>query len=272
MSWFADELDSAVMLWRLERADGVALGFAAHDRDLWRSGLLYRAAPGMRPSAIELHSNAGAETMDIDGVLSSDLISDTDLSAGRWERARMMIGIADWRDAGRGPDWLVEAEFGEIVQREGAFQVELLSGKRILEAPLCPRTSPSCRAEFGDGACGISRHRFRQTMAVSAADDPENGLGFSGISAGNAALFVEGAVRWISGPNRGLSQRILSAKSDRLCLVSAPYFAVSVGDRAELTQGCDKTLATCRGRYANVINFRGEPHLPGNDLLTRFPG
>ena len=39
-----------------------------------------------------------------------------------------------------------------------------------------------------------------------------------------------------------------------------------------LTEGCDKRFATCRTRFANSANFRGEPHLPGNDLLTRYPG
>ncbi len=46
-----------------------------------------------------------------------------------------------------------------------------------------------------------------------------------------------------------------------------------VGDkRIALTEGCDKRFATCRTRFANSENFRGEPHLPGNDLLTRYPG
>ena len=39
-----------------------------------------------------------------------------------------------------------------------------------------------------------------------------------------------------------------------------------------LTQGCNKNFATCRDRFANAVNFRGEPYLPGNDLLTRYPG
>ena len=40
----------------------------------------------------------------------------------------------------------------------------------------------------------------------------------------------------------------------------------------ELGEGCDKRLATCSQRFDNAANFRGEPHLPGNDLLTRYPG
>ncbi|MBN8804942.1 MAG: phage BR0599 family protein, partial [Sphingopyxis terrae] len=30
--------------------------------------------------------------------------------------------------------------------------------------------------------------------------------------------------------------------------------------------------ATGRSRFSNAVNFRGEAHLPGNDLLTRYPG
>jgi hypothetical protein len=40
----------------------------------------------------------------------------------------------------------------------------------------------------------------------------------------------------------------------------------------ELVEGCDKSLATCATRFANMVNFRGEPYLPGIDLLTRYPG
>jgi uncharacterized phage protein (TIGR02218 family) len=53
-------------------------------------------------------------------------------------------------------------------------------------------------------------------------------------------------------------------------LADAPSFAVLPGDRAELTQGCDRRFSTCRDRFANAVNFQGEPHLPGNDLLTRY--
>ncbi len=271
MSWFATELDSAIMLWRLERADGVTLGFAAHDRDVWRGNIQYRAAPGMRPSAIELHGNPEAETMDIEGVLSSDAIDEDDLAAGRWDRARMAIGIADWRDAERQPDWILEAQFGEIIRREDSFQVELLSGKNVLNQALCPRTSPSCRAEFGDRACGLSRSRFRRLAAVTALDEANAAISFVGIDANIAQNFVEGDVHWVSGANRGLSQRVISVDGAGLCLLPSPYFSIMPGDKARLTQGCDKTLTTCQNRYANVINFRGEPHLPGNDLLTRLP-
>ena len=42
----------------------------------------------------------------------------------------------------------------------------------------------------------------------------------------------------------------------------------SSGDTFTLTAGCDKSLATCRDKFANVANYRGFPHMPGNDFLS----
>ena len=44
------------------------------------------------------------------------------------------------------------------------------------------------------------------------------------------------------------------------------------GALVELIEGCDKSIATCAARFGNALNFRGEPYLPGVDLLTRYPG
>ena len=51
-----------------------------------------------------------------------------------------------------------------------------------------------------------------------------------------------------------------------------PRAPVEIGCRVELREGCDKRFETCVNRFANAVNFRGEPHLPGADLLTRYPG
>ena len=51
-----------------------------------------------------------------------------------------------------------------------------------------------------------------------------------------------------------------------------PRGAVEPGCVVEVREGCDKRFETCVNRFANALNFRGEPHLPGTDLLTRYPG
>lgn len=72
--------------------------------------------------------------------------------------------------------------------------------------------------------------------------------------------------------NGGLEAAILTSAGARATLAEPPAFEVEQGARVEISEGCDKRFETCRGRYANAANFRGEPHLPGMDLLTRYPG
>ena len=43
------------------------------------------------------------------------------------------------------------------------------------------------------------------------------------------------------------------------------------GAHANFALGCDRQLSTCRQRFANVANFRGFPHIPGNDFVLRYP-
>lgn len=34
--------------------------------------------------------------------------------------------------------------------------------------------------------------------------------------------------------------------------------------------GCDKSFATCKAKFANGVNFRGFPHLLGNDAAYAY--
>ncbi len=84
--------------------------------------------------------------------------------------------------------------------------------------------------------------------------------------------FAFGRLRWIGGANSGLESLIAACDGAELVLQEPPPFAIAAGDLVEIREGCDKSFATCTGRFANAENFRGEPHLPGMDLLTRYPG
>ena len=88
----------------------------------------------------------------------------------------------------------------------------------------------------------------------------------------SANAYAYGRLRWIDGANGGLSSAILASAGTGITLREAPPFAVAAGVLVELREGCDRRFETCCARFANAVNFRGEPHLPGNDLLTRYPG
>jgi uncharacterized phage protein (TIGR02218 family) len=269
MSLLERELTSAALCWRLERSDGVALGFTSHDRDLMLDGLVYRAAPGMLPSAVALSDGFEADGLDVKGALTSDAIGAADLAAGRWDGAALAIFIADWEDPAAEPVALAEGVIGDVTVKSGGFEAELRGPAAALERQVAEQTSPECRAELGDKRCRVDMAGRTRLVRVTAVAE-EIAIEVSGAL--EAGAWAYGRARWISGANSGLEVGITGSEGSRLLLRDPPPFPAAAGDLIEIAQGCDRSLATCSGRFANARNFRGEPHLPGMDLLTRYPG
>jgi uncharacterized phage protein (TIGR02218 family) len=84
--------------------------------------------------------------------------------------------------------------------------------------------------------------------------------------------FQFGRLRYLSGGNCGLSSVVVAVNGMEVSLRDLPRADIDAGTVVELREGCDKRFATCVSRFDNALNFRGEPHLPGTDLLTRYPG
>ncbi len=262
----ADDLTHLALCWRLVRNDGVALGFTSHDRDLLVDGLVHLARPGMSPSAIVLGDGVTADDLEVAGGLSSAALTRDDLLAGRWDGARLALFMVDWRDPAAGRVALASGRMGDVAVGDGAdagFVATLQSPAAALQASVVESCSPECRAELGDARCRVSlRGRTRLALVTAVATGR---VQMGGI---DPALFVEGAMLVLDGAAAGLERRLVAAGEGWLHL-DAPL-ALAVGDRVQLREGCDKRFATCRDRFANAANFRGEPHVPGGDLLTRI--
>lgn len=264
--WLRQELVTLAWCWRLARRDGVVIGLTSHDRDLMIGGILYRAAPGMKPSALETSDSLDVSTMDLEGAVTSDAIAARDLDAGRWDGAELELFVTDWSAPAALPVTVARGSLGAIERRGPAFAVELQGVTRLLDRPVCPATSPSCRAMLGDRACRVDLAPLTHVRRVVAVDGRMVTLD---VAAPGMAF---GELMWLEGANCGLASPVIAVEVEVLHLAEAPAFAVGEPVRVRLIEGCDKQLATCRDRFANAVNFRGEAHLPGNDLLTRYPG
>jgi uncharacterized phage protein (TIGR02218 family) len=264
--FFAKELETVATYWRIYRKDGVTLGFTSHDRALELEGVRHLAAPGIIPSAIRLTDSITPDSAEVEGALSHDLISSIDLQAGAYDGAQIVIGAIDWQSLEFAQ--IYTGTIGDIEQDGLRFAAELRSSKYMLEADLVPRTSPTCRAEFCDKSCGLSAEAFGQNVTTDAVDPDANTVTITGF---NPALFEQGTLRFCEGPQIGILFGITEASTNSLLLDRPIANDTPQQVAVKLRQGCDRTFTTCRTRFANAINFRGEPFLPGNDLLARYP-
>lgn len=85
--------------------------------------------------------------------------------------------------------------------------------------------------------------------------------------------FTGGAVFFETGNNVGKALEIKDwiEGSSTVTLFLPTAYDIQVGDTLRLYAGCDKRRDTCFNKFANVVNFRGEPDLPGPDSMGDYP-
>ena len=85
--------------------------------------------------------------------------------------------------------------------------------------------------------------------------------------------FAGGVLTWETGANAGRSIEVKAwtQSNGQIELFLPMGYAIELGDAFRIHPGCDKHLDTCIDRFANVLNFRGEPYVPGTDAMMNYP-
>lgn len=261
--------------WKLSRRDGVVAGFTDHDCDLVFDGVTFRAGTGFAASEATGRFDLSVEGGEIAGALDGDGLSEADLAAGRYDAAEIETWLVDWSDVSLRV-LTARGRLGEV-KREGiAFIAEIRGLADLLSQESGRLYTSKCNADLGDGRCRVDLGdpAWRGDGSVGAL------LGTSiFVAAGLAAFadgyFTAGRLSWTSGVNAGLAIEVKQHRAYDgevvLSLWQAMPEPIAAGDTFAVTAGCDKMLATCRDRFANSANFRGFPHMPGNDFIMSYP-
>ena len=81
--------------------------------------------------------------------------------------------------------------------------------------------------------------------------------------------FDNGIATFTSGANINLSQKIKTFASNTFTLSLPMLASIAPGDELTVVAGCQKRLSDCSTKFSNVLNFQGEPHLPGIDQVVQ---
>jgi hypothetical protein len=81
--------------------------------------------------------------------------------------------------------------------------------------------------------------------------------------------FTYGLLTWLTGQNAGYRMDVRNFSPGRVMLALPMAHPIAVGDTYSLVAGCDKNASTCKLRFNNFVNFRGEPYIPGTDAVLR---
>lgn len=263
----AAEATTLCRCWALVRRDGLALGFTDHDRDLSFDGIQFRARTGVEAADASAELGFAVSGGDISGALTSDGLGEDDLAKGLFDDATVRVWIVNWQDVAQRV--LLEASvIGEVRRSDTSFVAELRGMAKGFDEERGRIYSSLCSADLGDARCGYA---VTPTLASITTTDGRIGFTCPALAAFTEGTFTGGRVTFTSGASLGFTSEVRQHSSAggqvTILLWQAAPKTLQPGDTFSLTPGCDKRFATCETRFGNGLNFRGFPHMPGNDFV-----
>lgn len=253
--------------WSLTRRDGVVLGFTDHDGPLTFDAITFAATTGLEAAETTAELGFAIGGGEVSGAFAAIGLNEADLARGLYDDARIAIWLVNWADIDQ--RLLLETGFvGEVRRGDLGFTAEVRGLAKAFDEERGRLYMRSCAADLGDARCGVALVAVAASVATS---DGRLGLTAPALAAFADGHFTGGRLVFTGGGNVGFSTEVkrhgAAGGLVALQLWQAPPAPIAAGDAFTVSPGCDKSFATCQAKFGNGINFRGFPHIPGNDFI-----
>ena len=265
--WMQTDVTTTAWCWKLTLQDGAVMGFTNHDRDLVINNITYEASSGFEPTAVDTTNDMATDNLDVTGMLDSERIKATDISNGRFDFAEVEIFLCNWAKVTDPVLILRRGTIGRISHGKNGFQAEVRGLLEAFQQAAGLAYQKQCRAQFGDSQCGLNKAAYTFTGSVTSISQDGS---FSTDLTQEDDYFSYGVIHFDrTGEEMEVKKYSQTGGGISLFL---PVSSFAVGDTFSISAGCDGNFSTCKTRFSNVFNFRGEPFIPGNDLMASYPG
>lgn len=262
--------------WEITRSDGQVFRFTDHNADISFEGNTYYADIGYTRSAVANNSTMSVDNLDIQGIVDSAILKEDELRAGFFDHAEIKVFLVNYKDLTQGILRLRRGWLGEILYSNGGvFQTELRGMTQALSQRIGEVYTAECRADLGDSRCGVNITDPSWTKAATITAVTDRRIFQISVTEPRAVddWFNLGVAQFTSGDNNGVAIEIKDwvASSNEMTLFLPTPYVPQVGDTLNVYPGCDKRTTTCINKFDNIVNFRGEPFVPGQDEAHRYP-
>ncbi|WP_168463967.1 DUF2163 domain-containing protein [Wolbachia endosymbiont of Ctenocephalides felis wCfeT] len=255
----AGELLTIATCWKLTLIDKRVKGFTDCDNDLSIGNTTYKSSSGFTASHVILNGNLRTDNLEIEGILNSNDIKEEEVLAGKYDFASIEIFLVNYNDLNQGKMILRSGTFGKITLNNGRFIVEIKGLSAQLEKSIGELYSPTCRAQFCDDKCRADTKKFNKISVITKVID-ERSFEDRNLTESDG-YYKHGIVRFLA--YKEFECVVKEYKNKIVTLFIPPPCQISAGNRYSILAGCDKTFSTCKNKFDNAINFRGEPCIPG---------
>jgi len=249
-------------LWKVTRKDLAVYGFTDHDEILVFSGLSYDAASGFSASAVRARTGLNVDGLEVQGAIDSSIITAESLRSGAWDNAVVEEFEVNWADLSQGARKLTHGIIGKVSQGSSVFIAEVDSFLKRLQQPIGRLVVRPCDAKLGDARCTVNLAGFTVSSTITSVSSKRVFTDSARAEAAN--YFAKGEISFTSGANAGQSYDVKTFGSGGIIGLQLPaWFTVAIGDAYTMVAGCDKLDGTCVTKFANIVNYRGFPFVPG---------
>lgn len=263
---------------RITRTDGAVFAFNSSGIDVTISGVTYGGTHGLEISSLASAVGMVVDNLELTTQDDGTLFTVSDIKAGVWQNAAFVVFRYNWARPTDGVEYLLAGTIGNVTIKLGAVTAELRGLQQYLQQNVGTVTSKTCRARFcdqpnqaGNSQCTLLAASWTDTLTVTAVTDRRTFITTGPARA--ADWYTEGIVTWATGANAGLKSKVKAYSAAQVFeLLQLQQHDIAVGDTLTALAGCRKRLAEdCLAKFNNVVNFQGEPHIPGLDSLTQTP-
>ena len=260
--------------WRLQTQGGEVMGFTDHDRGLTFDGVDFEAEAGFTATEIESATGFKVDNLEASGALSSARLNETRILASDFDNAAIDVWLVNWQEVSQ-RILLRRGNLGEVTHGSLGFTAELRGLAHALNQPQGRIYQYGCDARLGDSRCTVDLEdpAYKAVVTVMSAEENRR-FTVTGAESFEEGWFARGTAEFSSGANAGRKGEIKfhrEASAESLIeLWQPPPFAVLAGAQIILRAGCDKQFGTCKAKFANGVNFRGFPHIPGDDFVLSY--
>ncbi|PLC06409.1 hypothetical protein CY658_05085 [Variovorax sp. RO1] len=258
--------------WRFERRDGHVVTVTTCARDLLINGEVYRSKEGVNPTAIAQEASAAVSNSEVTGTMAAESVSEAELFAGLWDSAFVTVFEVNYRDLSMGTMQLQGGNIGDVKAGRSAFTAEVRGLTQRLQKVVGEQWTKNCPANFGDARCKFDVESLRVTGTLTSAIDLRTFVDSTRPEADD--YFGAGLLKFLTGANAGVELEVYSYAPGGTFVLHLPMpYTVAAGDQYSVVPGCRKRFEEdCVTKYANWVNFRGAPHVPGNNKILGLGG
>lgn len=249
------------------------IGFTSLDRAITIDDVVYYPNTAISPSSVKKAAAIESNNFDVKGLIDSDLLSDIDLRAGKYNDSKVTVFIGNFL-TGQVVKVLAVGRWGQVKKTDQTWEVTIRTTADILNQSVFQSISRTCRylKRLEDPRCGVDIDAFTTNGTVASVTGATQGVYQFFITATNFPGFGgkeqiynwkagSGYARFLTGNNAGYKLPIRDVFPGTgtvgVNLLQTPPYAVNVGDTLQLIPGCDGSMVFCRYNFNNAANYGG---------------